>query len=145
VSPARVCSNFLSFLGGFLGAGTGPVGERGSWQQCAAVPRHSLYRLNTSNDSPPQKRSRADKVQALVGLHDIEVIMKNKRIRWAASVYARHIPELHDIAEPILRRALGEDTELRWVRGVGSEESKVELRELVGGEVEEWSDGTGWV
>ena len=51
VSPARVCSDCLFFLGGSLGAGTGPVGERGSWQQCAAVPRHSLDRLNTSNDS----------------------------------------------------------------------------------------------
>ena len=56
MSPARVCSDFLFFLGGFLGAGTGPVGERGSWQQCAAVPRHSLDRLNTSNDSFKKKK-----------------------------------------------------------------------------------------
>jgi len=33
------------------GAGTGPGEERGSWQQCAAVHRHSLDRLNTINDS----------------------------------------------------------------------------------------------
>jgi len=38
------------------GAGTGLVGERGSWQQYAAVHRHSLDRLNTINDSPPQKK-----------------------------------------------------------------------------------------
>jgi len=37
-------------------AGTGPEGERGSWQQCAAVHRHSLHRLNTINDSPPKKK-----------------------------------------------------------------------------------------
>jgi len=30
VTPERVCSNFL-FLGGVLGAGTGPVVERDTW------------------------------------------------------------------------------------------------------------------
>ena len=28
----------------------------GSWQQCAAVHRHSLYRLNTINDSLKKKK-----------------------------------------------------------------------------------------
>jgi len=58
VSPARVCSYFLSFLGGFLGAGTGPRGgsEASRGNLAAAVPRHSLDRLNTSNDSLKKKK-----------------------------------------------------------------------------------------
>ena len=30
--------------------------ERGTWQQIAAVHRHSLDRLNTINESPPSKK-----------------------------------------------------------------------------------------
>jgi len=86
--------------------------------------------------------SRADKVQALVGLQEIGVIMRNKRIRWAASVYARHVPELRAIAEPILREALEEDTELRWMQGTSKESIGIEVRELAEQEVEEWSDGS---
>jgi len=56
--------------------------------------------------------SRTDKIQAFVRLNDIGAIMRNKRIRWAASVYARHLPELRAIAEPIFREVLEEDTEL---------------------------------
>jgi len=55
--------------------------------------------------------SRVDKVQALVGLNDIALIMQNTRIRWVASVYARHLPELRKIAEPILRELLEEDVD----------------------------------
>jgi len=61
--------------------------------------------------------SRRGKVYALVGLSGIDTIMRNKRIRWAASVYARHIPELKVVAEPILREILEEDTEMRWLQG----------------------------
>ena len=87
--------------------------------------------------------SRMDKVQELVGLNDIGVIMRNKRIRWAASVYARHMPELRKIAEPILREDLEEDTELRWMQGsVSHEDIRVEARELAEEEVEEWTDGS---
>lgn len=86
--------------------------------------------------------SRKDKVQALVGLGDIEEILRNKRTRWAASVYARHMPELREIAEPILREILEEDTELRWMGGNSAgKEINVTIRELAEQEVEEWSDG----
>jgi len=85
--------------------------------------------------------SRADKVQALVGLHDIGVIMNNKRTRWAASVYARHEPELRAIAEPILREILGE-TELRWMEKAKSGCHRVQIEELAVERVEEWSDGS---
>ena len=86
--------------------------------------------------------SRADKVQALVGLHDVGVVMMNKRIRWAASVYARKVPELRVIAEPILKEAIGEEVELRWVVGVSNEERQVQVEELEVERVEEWSDGS---
>jgi len=42
--------------------------------------------------------SRTDKVQDLAGVNDIGVVMK---VRWAASVYARPLPELREMAEPI--------------------------------------------
>jgi len=45
------------------GAGTGPEKERGTWQQEAAVPRHSLDRLNTSNES--KKKSLRDELYHL--------------------------------------------------------------------------------
>jgi len=57
----------------------------------------------------------------------IGVIMQNKRIRWAASVYARHVPELRPIAEPILRGVLEDDMELRWMRGTGPGRGTVEI------------------
>jgi len=38
--------------------------------------------------------SRSDKVQALCGLNEVGVLMQNKRVRWAAPVYVRHMPKL---------------------------------------------------
>ena len=87
--------------------------------------------------------SRKDKVQALIGLDGLDTIMRNKRIRWAASVYARHLPELREVAELILRDVLEEDTEMRWMRGTDrSREVRLEVRELAEEEVEEWTDGS---
>jgi len=39
--------------------------------------------------------------------------MANKRVRWAASVYGRHLPELREIAVPILYEILEEDIIMR--------------------------------
>jgi len=86
--------------------------------------------------------SRKDKVQGLAGLLDIGVIMHNKRIRWAASVMARHEPELRAIAEPILREVLEEDTQLRWRGGLEAGEKMVEAVDLECERVEEWTDGS---
>ena len=86
--------------------------------------------------------SRADKVHALVGLNDVGVIMQNKRIRWAASVYARHLTELREIAEPILRGVLGDEVKLRWMEGVRNERCEARVEQLEEGLVEEWSDGS---
>ena len=67
--------------------------------------------------------------------------MRNKRVRWAASVYGRHLPELRCKAEEILKRELGEETLLRWMSGVRiGEEMRVE--ELDADSVEEWTDGS---
>ena len=88
--------------------------------------------------------SRADKVQELVGLNSLEEItgMRNKRIRWAASVYARHMPELRKIAEPILREVLEEDVELKWIGDAKPAGIGIDVRELAKQEVEEWTDGS---
>jgi len=71
--------------------------------------------------------SRADKVHALVGLNDVGVIMQNQRVRWAASVYARHLPELWEIAKPILRGVLGDEVKLRWIEGVRNNKCEVQV------------------
>jgi len=81
-------------------------------------------------------------VHALVGLNDVGVIMQNKRIRWAASVYARHLTELREIAEPILRGVLGDEVKLRWMEGVRNERCEARVEQLEEGLVEEWSDGS---
>ena len=82
-------------------------------------------------------------MQALVGLGDLKDIMRNKRIRWAASVYARHLPELRAVAEPILRDALGEECRLRWMKGGDpGKRVQIQVRELAVEEVEEWTDGS---
>ena len=80
-------------------------------------------------------------VEELTGITEIERLMLRKRIRWAASVYGRHMPELREIAEPILREWVEDDAELRWMEGVKGE-ARVQLRELDSDRVEEWTDGS---
>ena len=47
------------------------------------------------------------------------------------------------MADPILREALSDDTEIRWMEGVKSRgEIKIGIKELSGEEVEEWTDGS---
>jgi len=67
--------------------------------------------------------------------------MRNKRARWAASVYGRHLPELRCKAEKILKQELGEETLLRWMSGVrvGAE---VRVEELDADSAKEWTDGS---
>jgi len=83
------------------------------------------------------------KVEELTGISDLARMMMCKRIRWAASVYGRHIPELREIAEPILREWVEEDAELRWMEGTkGGKERVVHVEKLDEGKVEEWTDGS---
>jgi len=47
------------------------------------------------------------------------------------------------VAQPILREMLDEDTEMRWMGGRNPEgKARVEVRELVVEEVDEWTDGS---
>jgi len=61
--------------------------------------------------------SRADRVEALSGVGDLDTITY-KRVRWAASVYGRTLPILREEAERILREVLDPEVQLRWMRGV---------------------------
>jgi len=60
--------------------------------------------------------SNEDKIEDETGIGKLEVLTHRKRVRWAASVYARDEPELRPIAERILREELEreEDVILRW-------------------------------
>jgi len=97
---------------------------------CELYPTPSEQQRRLANDMyrwtvGAYKGSRGDKVQ------DLAVVVANKRVRWAASVYGRHQPELREIAEPILREALSKDTVMRWMQGGNRERGEVpELGEL---------------
>ena len=84
--------------------------------------------------------SSAIKVDELTGISDLQRLMQNRRILWAASVYRRHLPELKEEAEQILRGVLGEDAELRWTSGDAPAGRKVRVEELDDDAVEKWSD-----
>ena len=56
-----------------------------------------------------------DKVEEISGIAQLERLMRNKRLRWAASVYARHMSELRRVAERIIREKLGEEAVLVWM------------------------------
>jgi len=86
--------------------------------------------------------SRGTKVEELTGISDLARMMMCKRIRWAASVYGRNMPELREIAEPILREWLEEDTVLRWLEGNTNGRREVKAEELDGERVQEWTDGS---
>ena len=85
--------------------------------------------------------SDGEKVEALTGISELDRLMMCKRIRWAASVYGRHLPELREVAEPILREWIEEDAELRWMGGTKGK-GTVHVEELDVSRVQEWSDGS---
>jgi len=85
--------------------------------------------------------SDGEKVEALTGISGLDRLMMCKRIRWAASVYGRHLPELREVAEPILREWIEEDAELRWMEGTKGK-GVVRVEELDASRVHEWTDGS---
>jgi len=85
--------------------------------------------------------SNQEKVEGLTGISELGRMMMCKRIRWAASVYGRHLPELREVAEPILREWIEEDAELRWMEGVNGER-EVKVVQLEEERVAEWTDGS---
>jgi len=88
--------------------GGGVQGEQGRQStRTVRTNRHNLDRLNAINDF----------LKKLGGIHNVGMVMRDKRYRWVASVYGRHLPELREIAEPILQEIGDEDTEWRWMQG----------------------------
>jgi len=63
--------------------------------------------------------SNENKIEDITGIGKLETLTHRKRIRWAASVYARNELELRPRAERILREELGEEEDviLRWMEG----------------------------
>ena len=61
--------------------------------------------------------SSRDRLASITVIPALEEAMKNKGIRWAASVYERGVHELRETAEHILKGQLEESTILRWPAG----------------------------
>jgi len=80
-------------------------------------------------------------VEELTSITEVGRLMQCKRIRWAASVYGRHLPEQREVVEPILREWVEEDAEMRWMEGCLKERT-ARIEELDEGGVEEWTDGS---
>ena len=61
--------------------------------------------------------SNENKIEDITGIGKLEALTHRKRVRWAASVYARNEPELRPRTERILREELGgeEDVVLTWL------------------------------
>jgi len=91
------------------------------------------------------KGSSRRKVEEICGIGQLG----KKRIRWAASVYARNEPELRARARRILEEELGEEARLIWMEGVkpGKTTRAAEAREdlegsLARGELVGYTDGS---
>ncbi|KAF8425538.1 hypothetical protein EV426DRAFT_716076 [Tirmania nivea] len=83
------------------------------------------------------------KVEDITGIPDLKTWMQTKRIRWAASVYGRAIPELRAGAEKILRGVVELDAVLRWMSGKsGARGREIRITELKVEEVTPWLDGS---
>lgn len=61
--------------------------------------------------------SRADRVEELSEVSDLDTIVWTKRARWVTSVYGRALPILRKEAEKILREYLEPKVELSQMRG----------------------------
>ena len=61
--------------------------------------------------------SSRERIEALTGIVQLERQMVVKKVRWAGSVYGRHIPVLRRRAEGILREYLDEEVDLAWMTG----------------------------
>jgi len=85
--------------------------------------------------------SNANKVEQLTGITELRRLMQNERVRWATSVYGQHLPDLREVAEPILREWIEADSQLRWMDGC-LENRAVRVEDLEMDRVEEWSDGS---
>jgi len=73
----------------------------------ATVHGHSLEGLDAINDflkkEKAYKGSNTNKVGELCKIAELAGLIESKRVRWVASVYGRHLPELLEVAEKIIR------------------------------------------
>jgi len=90
------------------------------------------------------KGSNENKIEDLTGIGRLESLTRNKRVRWAPSVYARNKLELRPRAERILREELGgeEDVILSWVGDEGGRERGTEWEERPQPEGLGYTDGS---
>ena len=89
--------------------------------------------------------SNAGKIESLSGIDSLDEWFRKRRIRWAASVYGRHLTELRPIAEKILQqRYEGYKVQFRWMEHQldMAEREPFVIRELNLQAVEEYSDGS---
>lgn len=89
--------------------------------------------------------SAAAKAAEISGIEDLQDVMNKKRIRWAASVYARHLPQLREIAQPILEEAFGtHSVEWQWMDEPVPMDQRLEIEEVEWCEskVDGYSDGS---
>ena len=85
--------------------------------------------------------SSGERVEALTGIDQLQRQMLVKRVRWAASVYGRHIPILRKSVEGILKKHLDQDgLTWRWMKGGKERIGGVTVVE--GHERGEFSDGS---
>ena len=89
--------------------------------------------------------SSTSKVEALCGIDSLDEWFRKKRIRWAASVYGRHLPALRPIAEKILqKRYEGYNVQFKWMEQQLSmvERKPFTVQDLEIERVQEYSDGS---
>ena len=89
--------------------------------------------------------SSVEKVEALSGIEDLGEFFRKKKIRWAASVYGRHLPILKDVAQRILSQTYEtRDVQWRWMTEACplTERKEVKLQEWNPDQTEEYSDGS---
>ena len=91
--------------------------------------------------------SNAQKIEALSGIDNLDEWFRKRKVRWAASVYGRHLSELRPIAKKIvqqLERYEGHNVQFRWMehRLDMAERKPFVIRGLNLQAVEEYSDGS---
>ena len=89
--------------------------------------------------------SNAGKIESLSGIDSLDEWFRKRRVRWAASVYGRHLPELRPIAEKILQQRYEvHNVQFRWMEHQidMAERKPCVIRQLNLQVVEEYSDGS---
>ena len=92
-----------------------------------------------------EKFSSTERVARLSGCEELQIIFERKKIRWAASVYGRHLPALRITAERILKTAYkGHNIKWQWLDEEVplSQRGEVKVKEWDEASTQEYSDGS---